>query len=135
MTVSLSLSNRAVLWRCVLRHRWSSNNAGLGGRTAQHVCKPATSTLRTFSALPLPDRRQPWQQHQAMHPKQPFPDVEGDHAAEAETDTSANDPEEQPSTLTYTGGVTMPITCELHIAKPGEDAPRGIWPVFRLMVR
>jgi hypothetical protein len=39
-----------------------------------------------------------------------------------------------PSELTYTGNVTMPITTHLHIVTPEEDPPRGIWPVFRLMV-
>lgn len=41
-----------------------------------------------------------------------------------------------PSILTYTGNTHYPITTELHIFKPGEDAPAGgCWPVFRLMVR
>ncbi|KAI2507558.1 Dehydrogenase E1 component [Fragilaria crotonensis] len=38
-----------------------------------------------------------------------------------------------PSELTYTGGLTIPITSFLHIVTPGEDAPSGIWPIFRLM--
>jgi len=37
-------------------------------------------------------------------------------------------------TLTYTGGISMPITSKLHIVTPQEDAPQGTWPVFRLMV-
>jgi hypothetical protein len=40
-----------------------------------------------------------------------------------------------PNTLTYTGDATMPVTSKLHIVTPQEDTPRGIWPVFRLMVR
>lgn len=40
-----------------------------------------------------------------------------------------------PSELKYTGDSVMPITSHLHIVKPGEDTPRGIWPVFRMMVR
>jgi hypothetical protein len=39
-----------------------------------------------------------------------------------------------PSELTYTGNTTMPITSRLHIVTPQEDTPRGVWPVFRLMV-
>jgi hypothetical protein len=39
------------------------------------------------------------------------------------------------NTLTYTGGASMPVTSKLHIVTPQEDIPRGIWPVFRLMVR
>ena len=42
---------------------------------------------------------------------------------------------ESPSELKYTGDATFPITTRLHIVKPGEDTPKGIWPVFRLMVR
>lgn len=40
---------------------------------------------------------------------------------------------QSPSELHYTGNVTMPLTSVLRIVKPGEDAPRGTWPVFRLM--
>ena len=40
-----------------------------------------------------------------------------------------------PLSLTYTGGVTMPVTTQLKIVTPEEDAPRGVWPVYRLMVR
>lgn len=40
-----------------------------------------------------------------------------------------------PSELVYPGNATIPITSHLHIVKPGEDVPRGKWPIFRLMVR
>jgi len=40
----------------------------------------------------------------------------------------------KPSFLTYTGGVMIPITTELHIVAPEEDTPRGTWPVYRIMV-
>lgn len=39
-----------------------------------------------------------------------------------------------PSVLAYGGDAEMPITSKLHIITPQEDTPRGIWPVFRLMV-
>ena len=39
-----------------------------------------------------------------------------------------------PKELKYTGNATIPITSHLRIVKPGEDAPEGIWPVFRIMV-
>lgn len=39
-----------------------------------------------------------------------------------------------PQELKYTGHAAMPITSALHIVKPHEDAPTGVWPVFRLMV-
>lgn len=57
------------------------------------------------------------------------------------TDITNNNEEKQlqmeydssPSELHYTGNATMPLTTVLHIVKPQEDVPRGIWPVFRLM--
>jgi hypothetical protein len=39
-----------------------------------------------------------------------------------------------PSKLRYTGDAIIPITSVLHIVKPQEDVPRGVWPVFRLLV-
>ena len=39
-----------------------------------------------------------------------------------------------PSTLRYTGDAVIPITSLLRIVKPQDDTPRGIWPVFRLLV-
>ena len=36
--------------------------------------------------------------------------------------------------LKYTGEAVIPITSVLDIIKPQDDAPRGVWPVFRLMV-
>lgn len=44
------------------------------------------------------------------------------------------DSEKSPSHLSYVEGVTYPITSELQIVKPKDDAPSGIWPVFRIMV-
>jgi hypothetical protein len=41
---------------------------------------------------------------------------------------------QSPHEIHYPGTATMPVTSVLHIVKPGEDVPRGIWPVFRLMV-
>ena len=39
-----------------------------------------------------------------------------------------------PTHLMYAGGKSMPLTSTFRIIEPGEDAPRGIWPVFRLLV-
>lgn len=36
--------------------------------------------------------------------------------------------------LSYGEGNPMPITSKLHIVKPTEDTPRGVWHVFRMMV-
>jgi hypothetical protein len=42
---------------------------------------------------------------------------------------------ESPSTVSYTEGEVIPITSTLHIVTPEEDAPTGVWPLFRIMVR
>ena len=39
-----------------------------------------------------------------------------------------------PTSIKYTGDTVIPITSVLDIIKPQDDTPRGIWPVFRLMV-
>lgn len=39
-----------------------------------------------------------------------------------------------PSELTFAGDTSIPVTSRLHIVTPEEDAPRGIWPIFRIMV-
>lgn len=37
--------------------------------------------------------------------------------------------------LSYAGSINIPITSQLKIVMPGvDDTPRGIWPVFRMMV-
>jgi len=48
--------------------------------------------------------------------------------------TVEEEEEHVPSHFSYAGNVSMPITSELKIVKPGEDTPSGIWPVFRMMV-
>jgi hypothetical protein len=40
----------------------------------------------------------------------------------------------QEMTLSYDGTVPIPITSNLQLVRPEDDTPRGIWPVFRLMV-
>jgi len=45
-----------------------------------------------------------------------------------------DDSKVSPSQLTYTGGVTIPVTSHMHIVTPDEDTPRGTWPIFRVMV-
>lgn len=47
-------------------------------------------------------------------------------------DTVADVKEEH---LSYAGNINIPITSQLKIVMPGvDDTPRGIWPVFRMMV-
>lgn len=38
------------------------------------------------------------------------------------------------SHLSYVADISFPITSELKIVKPTDDAPSGIWPVYRIMV-
>jgi hypothetical protein len=42
--------------------------------------------------------------------------------------------EAMPSHISYVGNEKMPITSNLKIVTPNDDTPRGIWPVFRMMV-
>lgn len=39
-----------------------------------------------------------------------------------------------PSELLFAGGTSIPVTSRLRIVPPGEDAPRGTWPCYRIMV-
>jgi hypothetical protein len=40
-----------------------------------------------------------------------------------------------PTELMYSGGAVMPVTSVMHLVTPQDDTPRGIWPIFRVMVR
>lgn len=42
--------------------------------------------------------------------------------------------EAMPTHISYVGNSEMPITSSLKIVTPQDDTPRGIWPVFRMMV-
>ena len=39
-----------------------------------------------------------------------------------------------PSELSFTSDALIPVTSYLHIVTPEEDTPRGVWPIFRIMV-
>lgn len=49
------------------------------------------------------------------------------------TSTTKQDDMISPSHISYVAGVSLPITSELHIVKPSDDAPPGLWPVYRIM--
>jgi hypothetical protein len=49
-------------------------------------------------------------------------------------DTIAERESPSPRELLHTGDVSIPITSRLHIYTPQDGPPRGVWPVFRLMV-
>ena len=65
------------------------------------------------------------------------PSVEDEEIKKNYLDQIHSDEEEHvsPTHLKYTGGQSMPLTSKLKIVEPGEDAPRGIWPVYRILVR
>ena len=58
------------------------------------------------------------------------PQQQDDQERDTNTDSHVG-----PSELVFTGNHRIPITSTLHIVTPEEDTPRGIWPVFRFMVR
>lgn len=85
-------------------------------------------TMGTMRRLLL---RRSLQQRAAFSSARPLP---RDELVVMEAPTTALTRVESPATMTYTGGHEMPVTSQLHIVTPEEDAPRGTWPVFRLMV-
>ena len=118
MTPYGSLCRRRELWRLV---------SGL----SQRLVRPATNSgLATVRAL------------SSVHPRrnEALSSVSTGRKAPSAMEMPRQEPVAStpsrtcPPSLTYTGGVTMPITSQLKIVSPGEDPPRGIWPVYRLMV-
>jgi hypothetical protein len=66
------------------------------------------------------------------------PALEEEEEEEEEEEDATSTPTqttEATKVLRYSEGPPMPIVTRLHIVTPEEDVPRGIWPVFRLMVR
>ena len=110
--------------------------------------------LRSFgSARPLPDERHDYVNNTGNVQEETFNDssnsrhpkklsLQPNKPKTTITSVVSNDDNNQelitehdsPSDIHYTGSATMPLTTVLHIVKPHEDVPRGIWPVFRLMV-
>jgi hypothetical protein len=84
----------------------------------------ALQTTGSVESAPAPQPMSPAQQQQQQ---------QQDEDDGGETDNKVTFV--SPSELTFPGNATIPITSHLHIVKPGENIPRGIWPVFRLMVR
>ena len=73
-------------------------------------------------------------------PPQPPPKAELEAELSATTEElreqnlAEEEPFESPTHLSYVGGDPVPITSRADIIEPGDDVPRGIWPVFRLLV-
>ncbi len=92
--------------------------------TSNHIS--GRRELRSLSSLPelIEDELQVY--HYEEHKQQ--------HAMNNNKYNTFRDSERSPSHLSYVEGVNYPITSELQIVKPQDDAPSGIWPVFRIMV-
>ena len=68
----------------------------------------------------------PFKQARTMNKsKSETPKVDGKNAHSAHV---------SPSELVFTGDTVIPVTSRLHIVTPEEDTPRGVWPIFRMMV-
>ena len=76
---------------------------------------PSLSKHRRLSSLPID-----------------YHDHENDDHEQKES--TFNYVETSPSHLSYVTDILYPITSYLKIVKPQEDAPSGIWPVYRMMV-
>jgi hypothetical protein len=130
MSFRISLTRSKVLTatrgRCFSSNRKSRNMSSVQALRQEHA-NPESYPHRKKSRFPS-------QQNGVLQGK---PDIavadkasSSEHLAEAATNEF-----ESPSELTYTGGVTIPITSFLHVITPEEDTPSGTWPIFRLMVR
>ena len=109
----------------------NTNNGGSNGGNS----KP----IRTLSSLP--DLLEVEDGHYHRHQEQPkhnddsmFLLIKNDNDDEVYRHDALCSYSGSPSHLSYVEGVTYPITSELRIVKPSDDAPTGIWPVFRVMV-
>jgi hypothetical protein len=60
--------------------------------------------------------------------------AEEEGAPSASSLSSVKDDAESPQTLSFMDR-QCPVTSVLQIVTPQDDVPRGVWPVFRLMVR
>lgn len=86
---------------------------------------------RGLPSIPAPSNKQ--RQNQEKKKSQPSAEdpVKKNYLEQIHTDDEEH---VSPTHLMYTGGQSMPLTSTFKIIEPGEDAPRGIWPVFRILV-
>ena len=86
---------------------------------------------RGLPSIPAPSNKQrPNQEKKKSQPSAEDPDKKN-YLEQIHTDDEEH---VSPTHLMYTGGQSMPLTSTFKIIEPGEDAPRGIWPVFRILV-
>ena len=111
-----------------LPHHLARKNNGMVNVLVKSIKVP-----RPITMVPLPKKQQ---QQQKVH-KNPYLKEKKVQTVTV-LDTNPKDDDEnmiQSHYLSYVGSQKLPITSELKIVTPEEDVPRGIWPVFRMMVR
>ena len=89
-----------------------------------HRLKPRRhcwTRIRVHSTAPpmaLPQQRfiEPWNRRPYPRPGAPI------------------DPSPSPPMLSYAPDHEIPITRKLHLVRPHEDTPSGLWPAFRMLV-
>ena len=91
-----------------------------------NVLVKSTKVPRPTMMIPLPKKQQ-----QKITNKNPY--LKDQKKIVSVLEETMEDDEN--SHLSYVGSQKLPITSELKIVLPEEDVPRGIWPVFRMMVR
>lgn len=116
----------------------SAHDGGQRPSTVPKQWSPAASSLQGRGAVP-PLTIPQTSRHSPVSPVAVVGRTSGpppqEEAVAGAASSAVAAPASQPQTLTYVEGATMPITSRLHLVTPDEDIPRGIWPVFRLMVR
>ena len=106
-----------------LPHHLARKNNGM-----VNVLVKSTKVPRPITMVPLPSKKQ--QQHKVNN-KNPYLKDQKKIVPVLEETME----EDENSHLSYVSSQKLPITSELKIVLPEEDVPRGIWPVFRMMVR
>lgn len=102
---------------------------------ARGVQQMATGSMRALSSVPPRHTEATSTQRVILQTQTSSNQPKEAAKAPAESlESSSHQMRTSPVTLTYTGGATMPVTTQLKIVTPEEDPPRGIWPVYRLMV-
>ena len=105
-----------------LPHHLARKNNGM-----VNVLVKSTKVPRPTMMIPVPKK----QQQQKVNNKNPY--LKDQKKIVSVLEETMEDDEN--SHLSYVGSQKLPITSELKIVLPEEDVPRGIWPVFRMMVR
>jgi len=162
ITRAASLSATTTVAKASVTTLASSASASTTDDEAKKKCFTAPNNGRTFSSRPLPqmvsrmnniyhERNAIVKSTKVPRPTAMIPEVPKGHTEQpkvknqlkerkvakivlpVETKEKEEEEEHVPSHFSYAGNAQLPITSELKIVLPGEDAPSGIWPVFRMM--